>query len=59
MMKMIPAVVGRMVADVSAQDLVEYGLLVGLIAIVVMAGTRYLGQTINSVLWEFIAATLG
>jgi Flp pilus assembly pilin Flp len=40
----------------SGQDLIEYGLLVFLIAVVVLAGVRTLGTTINTVFWEYIAA---
>jgi Flp pilus assembly pilin Flp len=45
----------RLVAHDSGQDLMEYGLLMFLIAIVAMAGVRTLGTTINSVFWEYIA----
>jgi len=33
------------------QDLLEYGLLMALIAIVVMAAVSTLGTTLNSVFW--------
>jgi Flp pilus assembly pilin Flp len=39
----------------AGQDLLEYGLLVVLIAIVAMAGVTTLGVQINAVLWETIA----
>jgi|RhiMetdeSRZDD1v2_1073273.scaffolds.fasta_scaffold01462_14 Flp pilus assembly pilin Flp len=37
------------------QDLMEYGLLMALIAVVALAGVQTLGTTINELLWEFIA----
>ena len=37
------------------QDLMEYGLLMALIAVVALAGVQTLGTTINKLLWEFIA----
>ena len=37
------------------QDLMEYGLLMALIAVVAIAGVKTLGTTINELLWEFIA----
>jgi Flp pilus assembly pilin Flp len=49
--------IGRLVVVVDGQDLLEYGLLAALIAVVVMAGITTLGQTINSVFWQTIAQT--
>lgn len=53
---------GRVLAAVShlvrcddGQDLLEYGLLAVLIAIVVIAGITTLGSTISSVFWQPIA----
>ena len=37
------------------QDLVEYALLCALIALVAVAAVTTLGNTINSVFWQFIA----
>jgi len=48
-------VVARLARDEKGQDLLEYGLLAVLIAIVVMAGVSTLGQTINSLFWQSIA----
>jgi len=39
----------------SGQDLLEYGLLMALIAVTAIAGVRMLGATINSVFWDVIA----
>ena len=47
----------RLVLHDSGQDLMEYGLLMFLIAIVAMAAVTAVGTTINSVFWEFIAGT--
>lgn len=37
------------------QDLMEYGLLMALIAVVAIAAVKNLGDTVNTVLWEVIA----
>jgi Flp pilus assembly pilin Flp len=42
------------IADDEGQDLLEYGLLVALIAVVAAAGVTTLGQTIQTVFWELI-----
>jgi len=46
----------RLVLHDSGQDLMEYALLMVLIAIVAMSAVTAVGSTINSVFWEFIAA---
>jgi Flp pilus assembly pilin Flp len=51
----VAALVKRLVARDHGQDLLEYGLLVSLIALVAMAAVASLGGTINSVLWQPIA----
>jgi Flp pilus assembly pilin Flp len=55
----MPAVVAvlvrRFVVRDDGQDLLEYGLLVVLIAIVALAAVSSLGGTINTVLWQPIA----
>jgi Flp pilus assembly pilin Flp len=38
------------------QDLLEYGLLVALIALVALGAVATLGQTISTVFWDLIAA---
>jgi pilus assembly protein Flp/PilA len=38
------------------QDLLEYGLLCALIALVAVGAVTTVGNTINDVLWEVIAA---
>ena len=47
----------RLVLHDSGQDLIEYGLLMFLIAIVAMTSVTALGSTIKTVFWEFIAGT--
>jgi Flp pilus assembly pilin Flp len=49
------SMVGRFVVRDDAQDLLEYGLLTVLIAIMAMAAVRSLGSTINAVFWQHIA----
>jgi len=51
----VAALVKRLVVRDGAQDLLEYGLLVSLIALVAMAAVASLGGTINTVLWQPIA----
>jgi len=44
----------RLVQRDDAQDLLEYALLMGLIAIVAMVGVTSVGQTIQNVFWTGI-----
>ena len=53
-MKRVLPGIGRLVIDDDGQDLLEYGLLAVLIAVVAMVGITTLGQTINTVFWEVI-----
>ncbi|HUE89116.1 MAG TPA: Flp family type IVb pilin [Vicinamibacterales bacterium] len=53
MNRVLPGI-GRLVIDDDGQDLLEYGLLAVLIAVVVMAGVTTVGQTIQTVFWEVI-----
>jgi Flp pilus assembly pilin Flp len=39
------------------QDLLEYGMLAALIAIIALGAVQTLGTTINNVLWSVIAAS--
>ena len=57
-MQQVLAAIGRLAADDDGQDLLEYGLLAVLIAVVAMAGVTTLGNTINTVFWEVIANVL-
>jgi Flp pilus assembly pilin Flp len=53
MNRVLPGI-GRLVTDDEGQDLLEYGLLAVLIAVVAMAGVTTLGQAIHTVFWEVI-----
>ncbi len=53
-MQRVITAVARLAGNEQGQDLVEYGILAALIAVVVMAGVATLGQTINTVLWQTI-----
>jgi Flp pilus assembly pilin Flp len=45
----------ELVAADEGQDLLEYGLLVVLIAVVAMGAITLLGNQINTVMWQAIA----
>jgi len=51
-------VVGRLVRRDDGQDLLEYGLLVGLIVLVAMAGLSTLGNTVYTVFWSSIGQAI-
>ncbi len=53
-MQHVLVAVARLADDRDGQDLLEYGLLASLIAIVVMVGVTSVGQQINTVLWQTI-----
>ncbi len=46
--------IGRLVSEETGQDLIEYGLLAALIAIVAMVSVGALGNTIYNVFWAQI-----
>lgn len=50
------AVILRIARRDDGQDLLEYGLLCALIALVAVGAVTTVGNTINDVLWEVIAA---
>ena len=54
-MARVIAALGQLAQDRDGQDLLEYGFLAALIAIVVMAGVSTLGNTINTFFWQAIA----
>jgi Flp pilus assembly pilin Flp len=54
-MQQVMAVVGRLVKKDDGQDLLEYGLLAVLIAIVAIGAVMTVGNTINNVFWNNIA----
>ena len=43
--------------DAEGQDLLEYSMLVALIAVVAVGAVSTLGTTINAALWQVIAAS--
>lgn len=47
--------VGRLLRRRDGQDLLEYGLLMALIAIVALGAVTAVGNTINNVFWQTIA----
>jgi Flp pilus assembly pilin Flp len=57
-MDRLPSFIGRLVTRDDGQDLLEYGLLAVLIAVVAITGVQTLGNTIHSVFWEVIARGL-
>jgi Flp pilus assembly pilin Flp len=56
-MKRLLAAVNHLLRREDGQDLLEYGLLAVLIAVVVLAGMTSLGNTIMNVFWTPIAQT--
>jgi Flp pilus assembly pilin Flp len=54
-MDRVLVVVGRLLRRHDGQDLLEYGLLMALIAIVALGAVATVGNTINNVFWQTIA----
>lgn len=52
------AALNRLRHDDSGQDLIEYALLIGLVALVAVAAVSEVGQTITNVFWSVIAASI-
>ena len=48
----------RVAIDDEGQDLLEYGLLAVLIAVVAVAGVTTLGKTVNDVFWKVIPGAI-
>jgi Flp pilus assembly pilin Flp len=44
--------------DDSGQDLIEYALLIGLVALVAVSAVSEVGQTIINVFWSVIAGSI-
>jgi Flp pilus assembly pilin Flp len=55
-MQSVFSIVRRFRVREEGQDLMEYGLLMALIAIVALGAVQSVGNTINSVFWSAIAA---
>jgi len=56
-MKNFVSFVARRVRSEDGQDLLEYALLCGLIALVALGAVTAVGNQINDVLWKVIAAS--
>jgi Flp pilus assembly pilin Flp len=54
-MRGVENAIRRLVRSEAGQDLLEYGLLAALIAVVATAAVTTLGARINAVLWQTIA----
>ena len=55
-MQLAVAIIRRFRRGEEGQDLLEYGLLAALIAIVALASVQVLGTTILNVFWNVISA---
>lgn len=55
-MSTLSITLGRLTRREDGQDLLEYGLLVSLIAVFAIAAVAALGNHINTVLWQAIAS---
>ena len=58
-MRRVLAVGGLVLKDDDGQDLVEYALLIALIALLCITGVSSMGQAISGVLWQGVANGLG
>jgi Flp pilus assembly pilin Flp len=56
MNRLVSFIVARAVSE-DGQDLLEYALLCALIALVALGAVQTVGNTINSVFWQAIAAS--
>lgn len=57
-MRRVFRLVSRLARREEGQDLLEYGLLMVLIAVAALAGINSVGTVINTVLWEAIAQNI-
>jgi len=57
-MPMLKRTIGRLVLLDDGQDLMEYGILAALIAVVAVAGITALGDTLYTVFWKNIAQAI-
>jgi len=57
-MAQVLTAIGRLVSGETGQNLIEYGLLAALIAIVAMVSVSALGDTIYNVFWKQIGQAL-
>jgi Flp pilus assembly pilin Flp len=54
-MRGLALAIRRITTDADGQDLIEYGMLVGLITLVAMLAIGAVGTTINTMFWSVIA----
>lgn len=57
-MSAVVALVHRLIQQDEGQDLIEYGLLVVLIAVVAVLTVTAVGNTVNTVFWQTFAAAI-
>lgn len=57
-MDAVVAVFTRLVSHRDGQDLIEYGVLVALIAVVAFVAVTAVGNLVNTVFWETFAGAL-
>ena len=57
-MAQLMTTIRRLIASETGQDLIEYGLLAALIAVVAMVSVTALGDTIYNVFWKQIGAAI-
>ena len=56
-MRRVLAIIGRLIRHDEGQDLIEYAMLVTLIAVAAVVAVRSVGNTVSGVLWQYIADT--
>ena len=57
-MTLVMTAIGSLASRDEGQDLLEYGLLAALIAVVAILGITTLGQTVHNVFWNGIGNAL-
>ena len=58
MLNLVKKTMQSFIEDESGQDLIEYALLVGLIAVVAVAGVTSVGKAVMDSFWSVIASGL-
>ena len=57
-MALVKMAIGRLILRDEGQDLMEYGLLAALIAVVAIASIATLGDTIYNLFWKSIGSSI-
>jgi Flp pilus assembly pilin Flp len=57
-MVQLTTTIGRLLSEETGQDLMEYGILAALIAIVAMVSVGALGNTVYNVFWKQIGQAI-